>query len=135
MIELDFSKSADGLIPAIAQDYQTGKVLMLGYMNREAWEQTLKTGIATYWTRSRKRLWVKGESSGNVQKIHEILVDCDRDTVLMKVEQVGGAACHEGYPSCFFRKVTPDGELRVVEERVFDPATVYGTHAENGMKS
>ncbi len=126
MIELDFSKSADGLIPAIAQDYQTGKVLMLGYMNREAWEQTLKTGIATYWTRSRKRLWVKGESSGNIQKIHEILVDCDRDTVLMKVEQVGGAACHEGYPSCFFRKITPEGELRVVEERVFDPADVYG---------
>ena len=126
MIELDFSKSADGLIPAIAQDYQTGKVLMLGYMNREAWEQTLKTGIATYWTRSRKRLWVKGESSGNIQKIHEILVDCDRDTVLMKVEQIGGAACHEGYPSCFFRKITPEGELRVVEERVFDPADVYG---------
>ena len=129
MIELDFSKSADGLIPAIAQDYQTGKVLMLGYMNREAWEQTLKTGVATYWTRSRKRLWVKGESSGNIQKIHEILVDCDRDTVLMKVEQVGGAACHEGYPSCFFRKVTPEGELRVIEERIFDPADVYGKHA------
>ena len=129
MIELDFSKSADGLIPAIAQDYQTGKVLMLGYMNREAWEQTLKTGVATYWTRSRKRLWIKGESSGNIQKIHEILVDCDRDTVLLKVEQVGGAACHEGYPSCFFRKVTPEGELRVVEERVFDPADVYGKHA------
>ncbi len=129
MIELDFSKSADGLIPAIAQDYQTGKVLMLGYMNREAWEQTLKTGVATYWTRSRKRLWVKGESSGNIQKIHEILVDCDRDTVLLKVDQVGGAACHEGYPSCFFRKVTPEGELRVIEERVFDPADVYGAHA------
>jgi phosphoribosyl-AMP cyclohydrolase len=129
MIELDFSKSADGLIPAIAQDYQTGKVLMLGYMNREAWEQTLKTGVATYWTRSRKRLWIKGESSGNIQKIHEILVDCDRDTVLMKVEQVGGAACHEGYPSCFFRKVTPEGELRVIEERIFDPADVYGKHA------
>lgn len=129
MIELDFSKSADGLIPAIAQDYQTGKVLMLGYMNREAWEQTLKTGVATYWTRSRKRLWVKGESSGNIQKIHEILVDCDRDTVLLKVDQVGGAACHEGYPSCFFRKVTPEGELRVTEERVFDPADVYGAHA------
>lgn len=129
MIELDFSKNADGFIPAIAQDYRTGTVLMLGYMNREAWEQTLKTGIATYWSRSRKRLWVKGESSGNIQKIHEILVDCDRDTILMKVEQVGGAACHEGYPSCFFRQVTPGGELRVVEERVFDPATVYGAHS------
>ncbi len=129
MIELDFSKSADGLVPAIAQDYQTGTVLMLGYMNREAWEQTLRTGIATYWTRSRKRLWVKGESSGNIQKIHEILVDCDCDTVLLKVEQVGGAACHEGYPSCFFRKVTPEGELRVIAERVFDPDTVYGKHA------
>lgn len=125
MIELDFSKSADGLIPAIAQDAKTGQVLMLAYMNEDAWKKTLETGIATYWTRSRQKLWVKGESSGNVQKVREIYVDCDLDTVVMKVEQVGGSACHEGYPSCFFRRVEGD-ELVVTEERVFDPADVYG---------
>ena len=103
--ELDFSKSADGLIPAVAQDYETGDVLMLAYINKEAWEKTLETGIATYWTRSRRKLWVKGESSGNIQKVKEILVDCDLDTVIFKIEQVGGAACHEGYRSCFFRRV------------------------------
>jgi len=125
MIELDFSKSADGLIPAVAQDWSTGDVLMLAYINQEAWQKTLKTGVATYWTRSRKKLWVKGESSGHVQKIKEILVDCDLDTVVFKVEQVGGAACHEGYRSCFFRKVEND-RLEVVGERVFDPDEVYG---------
>ena len=125
MLQLDFSKNPDGLIPAIAQDWKTGQVLMLGYLNQEAWEKSLETGVATYWTRSRKRLWVKGETSGNIQKIHEILVDFDLDTVIFKVEQVGGAACHEGYPSCFFRKVQRDGSLAVVQERVFDPAQVY----------
>ena len=125
MIELDFSKSADGLIPAVAQDWSTGDVLMLAYINQEAWQKTLETGVATYWTRSRKKLWVKGESSGHVQKIKEILVDCDLDTVVFKVEQVGGAACHEGYRSCFFRKVEND-RLEVVGERVFDPDEVYG---------
>jgi len=125
MIELDFSKSADGLIPAVAQDWSTGDVLMLAYINQEAWQKTLETGVATYWTRSRKKLWVKGESSGHVQKIKQILVDCDLDTVVFKVEQVGGAACHEGYRSCFFRKVE-NGRLEVVGERVFDPDEVYG---------
>ena len=125
MVKLDFSKSADGLIPAIAQDWQTGKILMQAYINEEAWKKTLETGVATYWTRSRKKLWVKGEQSGNVQKIKEILVDCDMDCVIYKVEQIGGSACHEGYPSCFFRRVEKDGTLTVVEERVFDPATVY----------
>ena len=124
MVELDFSKSADGLIPAIAQDWQTGDVLMLAYINKEAWEKTLETGVATYWTRSRQRLWVKGESSGHIQKIKEIFVDCDLDTVVFKVDQVGGAACHEGYRSCFFRKVEKDG-LQVVGNRVFDPDEVY----------
>ena len=127
MVELDFSKTADGLIPAIAQDWQTGEVLMLAYINRASWEQTLATGKATYWSRSRKKFWVKGEESGNIQKIKEILVDCDLDTVIFKVEQVGGAACHEGYHSCFFRKLE-DGELRIVGERVFDPAEVYKKH-------
>jgi len=125
MIELDFAKSADGLIPAIAQDWQTGQVLMLAYMNKQSWEATLKTGVATYWTRSRQKLWVKGESSGHVQRVKEILVDCDLDTIVMKIEQVGGAACHEGYPSCFFRRLEGD-QLVVVEERVFDPRQVYG---------
>lgn len=125
MVTLDFSKSADGLIPAIAQDWQTGEVLMQAYINQEAWEKSLATGIATYWTRSRQRLWIKGESSGNVQKIHEILVDCDLDSVIFKVEQIGGAACHEGYRSCFFRRVTPDQELEILGARVFDPAEVY----------
>ena len=125
MVKLDFSKSADGLIPAIAQDYKTGDVLMLAYINEEAWEKTLATGIATYWTRSRKKIWVKGESSGNIQKVKEILVDCDLDTVIFKIEQVGGAACHEGYRSCFFRRVEADGSLTTIGERVFDPADVY----------
>ncbi|MBN1140938.1 MAG: phosphoribosyl-AMP cyclohydrolase [Deltaproteobacteria bacterium] len=124
MIELNFSKSADGLIPAIAQDWRSGEVLMLAYINREAWEKTLETGLATYWTRSRKKLWVKGESSGHVQKIREILVDCDLDTVIFKVEQIGEAACHEGYRSCFFRRLE-NGALSVIGERVFDPAQVY----------
>ncbi len=125
MVPLDFSKSADGLIPAIAQDWQTGEVLMLAYINEESWKHTLETGKATYWTRSRQKLWVKGESSGNVQLVKEILVDCDEDTVIFKIEQVGDAACHEGYRSCFFRKVE-DGQLQVVGERVFDPKEVYG---------
>ena len=120
---LDFSKG-DGLIPAIAQDYQTGEVLMLAYINEESWNETLKTGNATYWTRSRQKLWRKGEESGNVQKVKEILVDCDADTVIFKIDQIGGAACHKGYRSCFFRKLE-NGELKAQGERVFDPAEVY----------
>ncbi len=117
MTQLNFSKNADGLIPAIAQDWQTGQILMQAYINQEAWEQTLATGIATYWTRSRQKLWVKGETSGHLQKVKEILVDCDLDSVIFKVEQVGGVACHEGYPSCFFRRVNPDGSLTVIAEK------------------
>ena len=123
MVKLDFAKGG-GLLPAIAQDWKTGDVLMLAYINEEAWNETLKTGNATYWTRSRQKLWGKGEESGNVQKVKEIYVDCDLDTVIFKVEQIGGAACHEGYHSCFFRKYE-NGELVVVGERVFDPAKVY----------
>jgi phosphoribosyl-AMP cyclohydrolase len=125
MVSLDFSKSDDGLIPAIVQDYITNEVLMLAYINQLAWEETLKTGKAHYWSRSRSKLWLKGESSGHIQKIHEILVDCDDDTVIYKVEQLGGAACHTGHRSCFYRIV--DGEKLVVQgERVFDPEKVYG---------
>ena len=123
MIELDFEKCG-GLIPAIAQDWQTGEVLMLAYINQEAWEETLKSGNATYWTRSRQKLWKKGEESGNVQKVKEIYVDCDQDTVIFKIEQIGGAACHEGYHSCFFRKFE-DGKLVIQGEPVFDPKKVY----------
>ena len=122
MVKLDFAKGG-GLLPAIAQDWKTGDVLMLAYINEEAWNETLKTGNATYWTRSRQKLWRKGEESGNVQKVKEIYVDCDLDTVIFKVEQIGGAACHEGYHSCFFRKYE-NGELVEVGERVFDPAKV-----------
>jgi phosphoribosyl-AMP cyclohydrolase len=114
----------DNLVTAVAQDIATGQVLMVAHMNREAWQETLRTGRAVYFSRSRGRLWRKGEESGNIQHVREIYVDCDGDSVLLKVDQVGGAACHEGYPSCFFRQVTPDG-LRLVAERVFDPGKVY----------
>lgn len=121
---LDFDK-AGGLVPAIAQDADTGEVLMLAWMNRAAFEETLRTGRAVYFSRSRNKLWRKGEESGNVQELVGVYIDCDADTVLLKVRQVGGAACHEGYKSCFFRRL--DGtELTVVGERVFDPKQVYG---------
>jgi phosphoribosyl-AMP cyclohydrolase len=119
----DFSK-LDGLVPAIAQDAATGEVLMMAYMNQESYAETLATGRAVYFSRSRNKLWRKGEESGNVQLVKSIFVDCDADTILLKVEQIGGAACHEGYSSCFFRQVTPDG-LKVIGSRVFDPKEVY----------
>jgi phosphoribosyl-AMP cyclohydrolase len=120
---VDFDK-VGGLVPAVAQDAETGAVLMLAYMNREAFDETMRTGRAVYFSRSRNRLWRKGEESGNVQHVREVFVDCDADTILLKVHQVGGAACHEGYPSCFFRRVDAAG-LTVVGERVFDPKAVY----------
>jgi phosphoribosyl-AMP cyclohydrolase len=120
---VEFDKQG-GLVPAIAQDAATGAVLMLAWMNREAYEETLRTGRAVYFSRSRNRLWRKGEESGHVQEVREIYLDCDADTVLLRVHQVGGAACHEGYASCFFRRVTGDA-LQVVAERVFDPKQVY----------
>ena len=120
----DFSKS--DLIPVIAQDESSGDVLMLAYMNEEAYKETLKTGRVCYFSRSRNRLWRKGEESGNVQEVKAIFFDCDADTLLVKVNQIGGAACHEGYRSCFFRQVAPDSdEATVVGERVFDPKQVY----------
>ncbi len=119
----DFARG-DGLLPAIAQDAQTGEVLMMAFMSPESFAETVATGRAVYYSRSRKKLWRKGEESGHVQQVRGIYVDCDRDCILLKVEQVGGAACHEGYKSCFYRQVTPEG-LRVVAEKVFDPAAVY----------
>jgi len=124
MVKLDFSKSSDGLIPAIAQDYKTGEVLMLAYINEESWAETLKSGYATYWTRSRQKLWKKGESSGNLQEIKEILIDCDDDTVVFKINQIGDAACHTGHRSCFYRKVEGD-QIIEVGEKVFNPEDVY----------
>src|ERR1700733_14654099 len=120
---IDFDKSG-GLVPAIAQDAETGTVLMLAWMNREAYEETVRTRRAVYFSRSRNRLWRKGEESGHVQEVREIYLDCDADTILLKVHQIGGAACHEGYQSCFFRRI--DGsEVKVVGERLFDPKQVY----------
>lgn len=120
---IDFQKS-DGLVPAIAQDFATGQVLMMAWMNQESFEETVRTGRAVYFSRSRNRLWRKGEESGHVQEVKEIYIDCDADTILLKVHQIGDAACHEGYKSCFFRRLDRD-QLTIVGERVFDPKKVY----------
>ncbi len=125
MISLNFAKTPDNLLPAIVQDYQTKEVLMLAYINKEAWEKTQETGKAHYWSRSRNQLWLKGETSGHVQIIKEILIDCDDDTVIYQVEQLGGAACHTGHRSCFFRRLQGK-DLVTLGEKVFDPAAVYG---------
>ncbi|MDR1932211.1 MAG: phosphoribosyl-AMP cyclohydrolase [Spirochaetales bacterium] len=123
MIELDFEKQG-GLVPVITQDAASGEVLMQAYMNREAWEKTLTSGLAHYWSRTRGALWKKGGISGNIQEVKEIRVDCDADCVLLKVTQKGGAACHTGYRSCFYRKVK-GGALIEDGEKVFDPGDVY----------
>ena len=120
----DFSRGADGLLPAIAQDRESGRVLMLAWMNREAFEETVRTGAAVYYSRSRGELWRKGDTSGHRQRVHSIAIDCDADAILLQVDQEG-AACHEGYRSCFFRELA-GGQLAVVGERVFDPKQVYG---------
>jgi phosphoribosyl-AMP cyclohydrolase len=124
VIELDFTKG-DGLLPAIAQDFNSGKILMLAYINKASWEKTLETGDAHYWSRSRQELWHKGGTSGHVQKVKEIYADCDNDTVVFKVEQIGGAACHTGYETCFHKKVDRDGSVTIVGEKIFDPEKVY----------
>ncbi len=124
MIKPDFEK-AGGLVPVIAQDWQSGEVLMLAYMNEKAWERTLATGKVHYFSRSRQKIWLKGESSGNVQLVKEIYLDCDLDTVLIKVEQIGGAACHKGYRSCFYRRLKGE-KLEIVGEKIFDPEVIYG---------
>lgn len=116
---------ANGLIPAVVQDYKDNTVLMVAYMNKEAVKRTLKTKKATFWSRSRQKFWVKGESSGNVQKVKSFFYDCDGDCLLVKVDQVGGAACHTGYRSCFFTEVKPDGATKVKGKPLFDPNKVY----------
>lgn len=125
MINLNFEKTG-GLIPAIVQDYKTSDVLMLAYMNQDAWKATLSTGNATYYSRSRQKLWVKGETSGHRQRVKEIRIDCDDDTVLLKIEQIGEAACHTGHRSCFHKKIE-NGSVTVVGKPLFDPKEVYKT--------
>jgi phosphoribosyl-AMP cyclohydrolase len=123
---IDFDKLG-GIVPVIAQDDASGEVLMMAYMNREAFEETLRTRRVCYFSRSRNRLWRKGEESGHVQELRSIYFDCDADTLLVKVHQIGGAACHEGYRSCFFRRIDDNAgeQVAVVGERVFDPKQVY----------
>jgi phosphoribosyl-AMP cyclohydrolase len=124
-MELDFEKE-NGLIPAIVQDQASGEVLMLGFMNREALARTTESGFVTFYSRSRQKLWTKGESSGQKLLLREMRVDCDLDAVLVKAELEGGAVCHEGYRSCFFRRLGPGGEASVVADRVFTPEELYG---------
>ena len=120
----DLKFNDDGLIPAIAQDKSSGKILMLAWMNREAVSETINTGQAVYWSRSRKMLWRKGESSGHYQQIDGIYLDCDGDVLILTVEQIGGIACHTGRRSCFFRKLT-NGSWQDVEPVLKDPAEIY----------
>jgi phosphoribosyl-AMP cyclohydrolase len=126
-MELDFQKS-DGLITAVIQDYQSGRVLMVGYMNEEAFRRTVDSGFATFYSRSRKKLWMKGEGSGHRLAVKEIATDCDRDAVLVKVEAIGPGVCHEGYESCFFRRLEDD-KWKVIDTPTYDPAVIYGGRA------
>jgi phosphoribosyl-AMP cyclohydrolase len=128
-VEIAFQKSG-GLVPAIIQDSGTGQVLMLGFMNDEALAETRRTGEAVFFSRSRNRLWRKGESSGHVLRVKEIRIDCDGDALLLRVEPLGPGVCHEGYRSCFFRRIEDSGAARVVDEQTFDPAKVYAPGAE-----
>lgn len=119
--------NSDGLVPAIAQDTKTGRILMMAWMNREALQLSAERGEAVYWSRSRNRLWHKGESSGHIQKLHEIRLDCDEDVIVLMVEQLGGIACHTGRESCFYRRLK-DGEWQTVEPVLKDPADIYHQH-------
>jgi phosphoribosyl-AMP cyclohydrolase len=124
-MDLDFEKE-NGLIPAVVQDAVTGEVLMLGFMNREALEVTVRSGLVTFFSRSRQRLWTKGESSGQRLLLRELRVDCDQDALLVRAELAGAAVCHEGYRSCFFRRLEPDGEVTLVADRVLCPEEAGG---------
>ncbi len=126
-MDLDFGK-ADGLVPAIIQDHATGRVLMLGFMNDESFRKTVETGFATFYSRSRKKLWMKGETSGHRLVVKEIATDCDQDALLVRVEALGPGVCHNGYQSCFYRRLD-DGKWVQAEPRAYDPAKVYGGQA------
>jgi phosphoribosyl-AMP cyclohydrolase len=126
-MNLDFSKS-DGLVTAVIQDHASGRVLMVGYMNEEAFRRTVESGFATFYSRSRRKLWMKGEGSGHRLAVKEISADCDLDAVLVKVEALGPGVCHEGYESCFFRRLE-NGAWKIGDERAYDPAAVYGSQA------
>lgn len=126
-MDLDFSK-LDGLLTAVVQDQATGRVLMVGFMNPEAYRMTVETGVVTFYSRSRNKLWIKGETSGHKLMVEEIRTDCDRDAVLIHVKALGPGVCHEGYESCFFRKLE-DGVWQTVDERAYDPDAVYGSLA------
>jgi phosphoribosyl-AMP cyclohydrolase len=128
-VEIAFEKSG-GLVPAIIQDGRTSEVLMLGFMNAEALAETRRTGEAVFFSRSRKRLWKKGESSGHVLRVLEMRIDCDADTLLLRVEPLGPGVCHEGYRSCFFRQIEESGNIRTLEERTFDPTKTYAPGTE-----
>jgi phosphoribosyl-AMP cyclohydrolase len=125
-------KYADGLIPAVIQDRKTGKVLMLGYMNEEALVTTLETGYVTFFSRSRQKLWTKGETSGHRLRMREVRIDCDQDALLVQADLAGPGCCHMGYKSCFFRKLTAEGE-EVILEREFDPGEVYGANQQESQ--
>lgn len=125
-MEIDFQKSG-GLVPAIIQDDRTGDVLMLGFMNADSFSETQRSGEVVFFSRSRNKRWKKGESSGHVLRVREIRVDCDADALLVRVEPLGLGVCHEGYRSCFFRAVEPDGAAKIIAERTFSPEAVYGT--------
>ncbi|MEW6089063.1 MAG: phosphoribosyl-AMP cyclohydrolase [bacterium] len=129
MINLAFEK-LNGMITAVIQDYKTNEILMLAFMNKEAWEKTLSTGKAHFYSRSRNKLWMKGEESGNAQIVKEIFIDCDEDAVVLRVEQIGGAACHTGYNTCFYRKVNGDKLTIIKKEKVFDPEKVYNKNGK-----
>jgi phosphoribosyl-AMP cyclohydrolase len=128
-LTVDFAKSG-GLVPAIIQDHRTGEVLMLGFMNAQALEETQRSGEVTFFSRSRNKLWKKGESSGHVLKLRELRLDCDADALLLRVEPLGPGVCHEGYRSCFFRRLDPKGNATVIADRAFDPAAVYAQPKE-----
>jgi len=129
-IELNFSKGG-GMLPAVVQEAGTGKVLMLGYMNAEAYQRTVRSGNVTFFSRSQNKLWMKGESSGHVLKVKDVLVDCDLDSLVVIAEQLGPGTCHEGYRTCFFRRVEGDNFVEV-EPRAFDPQKVYGSPSSKG---
>jgi phosphoribosyl-AMP cyclohydrolase len=129
-VKIAFEKK-NGLVPAIVQDHATGEVLMLGFMNEEALGETQRTGQAVFFSRSRNKLWRKGESSGHLLKVLEMRIDCDSDTLLLRVQATGPGVCHEGYRSCFFRRLENDGAAKVTEERAFDPSEIYNSSSQS----